>query len=92
MKTQREHDSTFAAVPIVVGAICFVLTACGSEPATAPDGESQQATQHAAADDVVAQVELRKVALAEETGRPLQTGAAAAERWIQHHRLILGKH
>ena len=83
-----------AGIGATIAALCFVVVACGSEQGTLPDGESQHATQHAAADDVAAQVEQRKGALTQYMGRPRPQHAVSddVERLVEARKSAHGTH
>jgi hypothetical protein len=81
-----------AAIGATIASIFLAVAACGSEQGTRPDRESQPATQHAAADDVAAQVEYRKATFTQRIGRPQHATADDVEAWIEQHKAMLGKH
>jgi hypothetical protein len=73
-------------------AITLAVAACGSAQGTFTHREGRHTGQHAAADDHAAQIEYRRAALSLEMGRPEHAPADGVERWIEAHKLILGKH
>jgi hypothetical protein len=71
-----------AGVGASLAALCFGLTACGTEHGARPTGESHP-NQQAAADDVAAQVDLRKTALSQEQAHRQHSVADDVERLVE---------
>ena len=79
-----------AAIGTTLAAICLTVAACGSAQGSLPDRENRNAgqhvAQHAAADDVVALVALRKGGLTQGTGRQQHAAADDVERWVEQRK------
>ena len=80
------------AIGATIAAICFAVAACGSEQGMTPDRESHRTAQHAAADDVAAQIEYRKAALTHDMGRPQHAVADDVERLVEQRKSAHGTH
>jgi hypothetical protein len=81
-----------AAIVATIAAICFAVAACGTEQGTTPDREGRHTMQHAAADDVAAQVEHRKAELTQELDRPQHAVTDDVERWVEQRKSAHGTH
>ena len=81
-----------AGIGATIAAICFAVAACGTEQGTTPPSESHHATQHAAADDVAAQIEHRKATRTPETARPQHAVADDVERLVELRKSARGTH
>ena len=82
--------STRSAIAVTVAAFCFAVAACGSEQGAVPDRQTKHATQHAAADDVAAQVEQRKGGLTQHMGRPQHAVADDVALWVEQRKSAHG--
>jgi hypothetical protein len=80
-----------AGVGATIAAICFAVAACGSEQGTLPDRNSQHAAQHAAADDVAAQVEHRKAPPAASIARRQHAVSDDVESLVEQRKSAPGK-
>jgi hypothetical protein len=81
-----------SALGATLAATCLALVACGSGQGTVSDRASHHTGQHAAADDVAAQVEYRKASLTQDGSRPQHATADDVEAWIEQHKVLIGKH
>jgi hypothetical protein len=80
-----------AGTGATIAAICFAVAACGSEQGTTPRPDSHT-TQPAVADYVAAQLEQRKAARTQETGRPQHAAADDVEFWVEQRKSARGTH
>ena len=78
-----------AAIVATIAAIGFTA-ACGSAQGTVTDRESHHTAQHAAADDVAAQIEYRKAALTHEVRGPQHALADDVESLVEQRKTSHG--